>query len=67
MAKITIDGTDYETDDMSDDLKRQVQNVAFCDRKLDDLKNEAALVQTARRAYARSLSEALSGETKEKG
>jgi hypothetical protein len=66
MAKITIDGTDYETDDMSDEVKRQVQNVAFCDRKLEDLKNEAALIQTARRAYARSLSETLSGETREK-
>ena len=41
MAKITIDGTEYETDDLSDDVKRQVQNVSYCDRKIEELKNEA--------------------------
>ena len=63
MAKITIDGTEYETDDLSDDVKRQVQNVSYCDRKIEELKNEAAVIQTARNAYARSLSEMLAGDT----
>ena len=66
MAKVTIDGTEYETDDMSDDAKRQLQNVAYCDRKIEDLKNEAAVMQTARNAYARSLSQQLSGGEVEK-
>ena len=63
MAKITIDGTEYETDELSDDVKRQVQNVSYCDRKIEELKNEAAGIQTARNAYARSLSEMLTAET----
>lgn len=63
MAKITIDGTEYDTDNLSDDVKRQVQNVSYCDRKIEELKNEAAVIQTARNAYARSLSEMLAGET----
>lgn len=59
MAKVTIDGTEYETDDMSAEAKQRLQNVALCDRKLEDLRNEAAIIQTARNAYARGLAEAL--------
>jgi hypothetical protein len=66
MAKVTIDGTEYETDDMTNEAKAQLQNVAYCDRKIEDLKNEAAVLQTARRAYASSLSETLSGAAKKK-
>lgn len=66
MAKITIDGTEYDTDDLSDEIKRQVQNVAYCDRKIEELKNEGAIIQTARNAYARSLSEMLVAETSKK-
>ncbi|ASM74688.1 MULTISPECIES: DUF6447 family protein [Roseobacteraceae] len=62
MAKVTIDGTEYETDGMSSDAKAQIQNVMYCDRKLEELKNEAAVIQTARNAYARSLSEMLAGD-----
>lgn len=59
MAKVTIDGTEYETDTMADDARRQLQNVAFCDRKLEELRNETAVTQTARNAYARLLAEEL--------
>ena len=50
MAKITIDEIEYDTDEMSDDAKAQLQNVLFCDRKIADLKNEMAVLQTARSA-----------------
>lgn len=59
MAKVTIDGTEYDTDTMDDDARRQLQNVAFCDRKLEELRNETAVTQTARNAYARLLAEQL--------
>lgn len=59
MAKVTIDGTEYDTDTMSEEARRQLQNVAFCDRKLDELRNETAITQTARNAYARQLGESL--------
>jgi hypothetical protein len=62
MAKVTIDGNEYETDDLSEDAKRQLQNVVYCDRKIEDLKNEAAIIQTARNTYARALSKTLSGD-----
>ena len=59
MAKVTIDGKEYETDDMSDEAKAQLQNVAGCDRKLETLRNEAAMIQTARNAYAQNLAKVL--------
>lgn len=59
MARITIDEVEYETDEMSDNAKAQLQNVLFCDRKIADLKNEMAVLQTARSAYARNLSQQL--------
>jgi cell division protein ZapA (FtsZ GTPase activity inhibitor) len=62
MAKVTIDGKEYETDNMSEDARRQLGNVATCDRKLEELRNETAMIQTARNAYARSLTDMLSKE-----
>ena len=62
MAKVTIDGKEYETDDMAEDARRQLQNVAYCDHKLEDLRNETAVVQTARNTYAQGLSRMLNGE-----
>ena len=62
MAKVTIDGKEYETDEMSEDARRQLTNVATCDRKLEELRNEVAMIQTARNSYARSLSELLGKE-----
>jgi hypothetical protein len=59
MARITIDEIEYDTDEMSDDAKAQLQNVLFCDRKIADIKNEMAVLKTARSAYARNLSQQL--------
>lgn len=59
MAKVTIDGKEYDTDALSEDARRQLQNVAYCDRKLEELRNETAVLQTARNTYARNLASFL--------
>lgn len=59
MAKVSIDDVEYDTDEMSDTAKAQLQNVLFCDRKIADIKNEMVVLQTARSAYARNLSQQL--------
>ena len=64
MAKVTIDGTEYETDDMSEDARRQLTNVATCDRRLEELRNQTAITQTARNTYAQNLAKQLAGEKK---
>ena len=59
MAKITIDGKEYDTDTLSDDVKNNIQNVQYCEQKMAELKRELALAQTARNAYAQALKGAL--------
>ncbi len=66
MATIKIDGQDYNTDEMSDEAKAQLNNLHFVDTELARLQAQAAVYQTARASYANALKAALpvaSGET----
>ena len=62
MKTITIDGKEYELDDLSKDATAQVDSIVMCDRKLAELQSEAAIVQTARNAYVAALQELLPKE-----
>lgn len=59
MAKITIDEKEYETDDMSDEAKAQLQSLQFVDNEIAREQMKIAALQTARNAYARALQTAL--------
>ena len=59
MPTMTIDGIEYNTDDFSDEAKRQLAMIQFVDRKLIELQSEIAVCQTARNAYGKALSELL--------
>ena len=59
MAKIKIDDVDYETDDMSDEAKAQVMSLQFNDAHMIRLRNELAIAETARTAYANALKKEL--------
>ena len=59
MAKVTIDGKEYDTDALSDEAKNNIQNVQYCEKKMGELRRELALAQTARNAYAQALKSAL--------
>ena len=59
MPTITIDGKDFELDDLSKEAKAQIDSIVLCDRKLAELQSEAAIVQTARNAYVVALQELL--------
>jgi len=56
---LTIDGTEYNLADLSDNAKQQVANLRVTDQEIDKLKQQLAIYQTARTAYARALSEEL--------
>jgi hypothetical protein len=56
---ITIDGTEYNAADLSDNAKQQVANLRVTDAEIEKLKQQLAIYQTARTAYARALSEEL--------
>ncbi len=55
MPKITIDEVDYNTEDLSDNGKAQLASLQFLEQQMAKLKNEIAVYQTARAAYAQAL------------
>lgn len=59
MGKIKIDDVDYETDEMSDEAKAQVASLQFNDGHMIRLRNELAIAETARTAYATALKKEL--------
>ena len=58
--KITIDGKDYAVDSLSQDALNQLSSINIVDRKIADLQQDIAILQTARNAYAAALAAALS-------
>ena len=59
MATIKIDNIDYDVDALSTEAKQQLQSLQFCDAELTRLQAQAAVLQTARAAYSKSLQAAL--------
>ena len=59
MPTIKIDDNDYEVDDLSEDAKRQLLSLQFVDAELQRINAQAAVLQTARVAYSKALTEAL--------
>ena len=55
MAKITIDGKEYDSEALSEDARASLQNIQFCEQRMNELKREMAIAQTARNAYAVAL------------
>ena len=53
--KITIDGVEYNLDDLSDNAKNQLANIQFVDAQLQQLNNEWAVSDTARIGYTNAL------------
>ena len=56
---ITIDGKEYDLESLSSEAKNQLMNVRVADQKIATTQQDLAVLQTARNAYARALSDAL--------
>ena len=61
MPTITIDNHTYDFDTLSIEARAQLQSLQFVDAELARLQAQAAVLQTARMAYAKALNEALPG------
>ena len=59
MATITIDGKDYNSDDLSDEAKQQLASFQFAQSEIKRLNANLAIYQTAASAYSAALKEAL--------
>ena len=55
MPKITVDGIEYNTEDLSDNGKAQLASLQFLEVQLNKLKSEIAVYQTAKNAYVTAL------------
>ncbi len=63
MSKVTINNTEYNLNKMSDEAKARVEAIQVCDRKAAELRQELAIMQTARNAYVAAL-EGITAESK---
>ena len=62
MAKITIDGVEYEEDALSDNAMGQLVSLQAVDRRIAALQEELAILQTARIAYGNALKQELEAQ-----
>ena len=50
MAKVTIDGVEYDTDTMSQDSRQQLEMLVMTEQRIRQMQAELAMMQTARQA-----------------
>ena len=55
MPKITVEGIEYNTEDLSENGKAQLASLQFLEVQMSKLKSEIAVYQTARNSYAAAL------------
>jgi hypothetical protein len=54
-SKIKIDGSEYDVANLPDAARAQLDNIAFCDAQIVQLRNEWAIADTARLAYTNAI------------
>ena len=59
MAKITIDGKDYDTDSFSEEAKSQLASLQFCQSEINRLQGLLSIAKTAQSAYSVALKQAV--------
>lgn len=59
MPKVTVDGIEYNSEDLSDNGKAQLASLQFLEQQMAKLKNEIAVYETARKSYAKALRAAI--------
>jgi hypothetical protein len=55
MAAITIDGNEYDTDNLSTEAKNQLASLQFVRNELTKLSAQIAVYKTAEAGYAKAL------------
>ena len=55
MPKITVDGIEYNTEDLTENGKAQLASLQFLEAQMNKLKSEIAVYQTARNSYVAAL------------
>ncbi|MCG5531445.1 DUF6447 family protein [Halorhodospira halochloris] len=58
-STVTIDGTEYQLDQLSDNARQQLANLRAADGEIQRIEAQLAIARTARGAYARALQQEL--------
>ena len=59
MAKITIDDKEYESDDLSDEVKNIISSINFVKNETVRLNGQLAAYKTAEATYIKALKEKM--------
>lgn len=59
MTKINVDGVEYDTETMTDNAKAQVASLQFLQAHMQQIQNEIAVFETAKRRYLLLLKDEL--------
>lgn len=54
-GKVTIDGREYALSDLSEKARATLGSIRFCDEQIMQRRNELAVADTAKTAYANAL------------
>ena len=57
MPKITVDGMEYNTEDLTENGLAQLASLQFLDVQMNKLQSEIAVYKTARNSYIAALKE----------
>lgn len=55
MPKFTVDGIDYNTEDLTENGRAQLASLQFLEGQMQKIRQEVAVYQTAQAAYAQAL------------
>jgi hypothetical protein len=55
MPKITVEGIEYNTEDLTENGKAQIASLQFLEVQMNKLTSEIAVYQTARNSYIAAL------------
>lgn len=64
---LTIDGKEYDADNLTDAQKKIILNIQFADQELNRLRMLTAAIQTARQGYVNALKTNLENTAGEDG
>jgi hypothetical protein len=59
MPKVTIDGVEHDTENLSEQARNTLLSLQFVEERLQQRRNELAVADTARIAYLRELKSVL--------
>lgn len=59
METVTVDGVEYQLNELTDEVREQVMNIRFVDEQILQRNNELQVAQTAKMGYTLALKREL--------